>query len=140
MDIMNNFYTPIRCRIFTLLESKAIPQKKFAEAIGVNAVTVTRWKTGQSFSFVKQLDIIAEALGTSEAFLLHGGEGGPPPRRKKESPPGAPAAPEPLTPDEQQLLHDYRTLNAQGQEYIRQTMHMAVQTYKKSSDLSKLEG
>lgn len=44
-----------------------------------------------------------------------------------------------LTGDEQQLIKDYRSLNPQGQEYIRQTMHMTVQTYKKSPDLSKLE-
>lgn len=45
-----------------------------------------------------------------------------------------------LSGDEQQLIKDYRRLNQQGQEYIRQTMHMTVQTYKKSSDLSELEG
>lgn len=44
------------------------------------------------------------------------------------------------TAEEQQLLEGYRSLNPQGQEYIRQTMHMAVQIYKKSSGLSKLEG
>lgn len=135
MDIMNNFYTPIRCRIFTSLESKAIPQKKFAEAIGVNAVTVTRWKTGQSFSFVKQLDIIAEALGTTEEWLLYGGDAAPPGKAKP-----TPVSEDGLDAEEQQLIHDYRTLNTQGQEYICQTMHMAVQIYKKSSDFSELEG
>lgn len=38
----------------------------------------------------------------------------------------------PLTPDEQQLLKDYRSMNTQGQEYIRQTMYMAVPMYKKN--------
>lgn len=33
--------------------------------------------------------------------------------------------------DEQQLIDDYRSLNEQGQEYIRQTMYMAKQTHKK---------
>lgn len=41
--------------------------------------------------------------------------------------------------DEQQLVRDYRELNAQGQEYIRQTMYMAKQTHKKMPDLSDLE-
>lgn len=45
-----------------------------------------------------------------------------------------------LAEDEQQLVEDYRSLSPQGQEYIRQTMHMAVQTYKKSTNLSELEG
>lgn len=47
---------------------------------------------------------------------------------------------ETLAEDEQQLVEDYRSLNPQGQEYIRQTMHMAVHMYKKSPNLSKLEG
>jgi hypothetical protein len=41
--------------------------------------------------------------------------------------------------DEQQLIDDYRSLNEQGQEYIRQTMYMAKQTHKKMPDLSHLE-
>ena len=40
-----------------------------------------------------------------------------------------------LSADEQQLIDDYRSLNEQGQEYIRQTMYMA----KKMPDLSDLE-
>lgn len=50
----------------------------------------------------------------------------------------APEAPA-LSPDEHQLVEDYRTLNEQGQEYIRQTMYMAKQTYKKMPDLSDVE-
>lgn len=50
------------------------------------------------------------------------------------------AAPAPaLSADEQQLIDDYRSLNEQGQEYIRQTMYMAKQTHKKMPDLSDLE-
>ena len=41
--------------------------------------------------------------------------------------------------DEQQLIDDYRSLNEQGQEYIRQTMYMAKQTHKKMPDLSDME-
>lgn len=44
-----------------------------------------------------------------------------------------------LSADEQQLIDDYRSLNEQGQEYIRQTMYMAKQTHKKMPDLSNLE-
>lgn len=50
------------------------------------------------------------------------------------------AAPAPaLSADEQQLIDDYRSLNEQGQEYIRQTMYMAKQTHKKMPDLSDME-
>ena len=44
-----------------------------------------------------------------------------------------------LSADETQLINDYRSLNEQGQEYIRQTMYMAKQTHKKMPDLSNLE-
>ena len=44
-----------------------------------------------------------------------------------------------LSPDELQLVEDYRSLNNQGQEYIRQTMYMAKQTHKKMPDLSDVE-
>ena len=44
-----------------------------------------------------------------------------------------------LSADEQQLIDDYRSLNEQGQEYIRQTMYMAKQTHKKMPDLFDLE-
>ena len=44
-----------------------------------------------------------------------------------------------LSADEQQLIDDYRSLNEQGQGYIRQTMYMAKQTHKKMPDLSDLE-
>lgn len=51
-----------------------------------------------------------------------------------------PAQPvEKYTADETQLIDDYRSLNEQGQEYIRQTMYMAKQTHKKMPDLSDLE-
>ena len=38
-----------------------------------------------------------------------------------------------LTPDERNLVSDYRELSEQGQEYIRQTMYMARQNFKKAS-------
>lgn len=41
--------------------------------------------------------------------------------------------------DEKALIEDYRNLNKQGQEYIRQTMYMAKQTYKKMPDVSDME-
>ena len=48
------------------------------------------------------------------------------------------AAFEGLSPDEIKLIQDYRSLNKQGQEYIRQTMYMAVPIYIRHSDVSDL--
>lgn len=44
-----------------------------------------------------------------------------------------------FTQDEQTLICDYRELSEQGQEYIRQTMYMAKQTYKKMPSASNME-
>lgn len=44
-----------------------------------------------------------------------------------------------LSEDETQLVEDYRSLNDQGQEFIRQTMYAAKQAYKKMPDISDLE-
>lgn len=74
MDNMNNRFVPVRERIFALLKEKSIQQKVFAEAIGIPAVTITDWKKGKSFSFMKQLGPIAKALDTSEVWLLTGKE------------------------------------------------------------------
>lgn len=80
-----------------------------------------------SIPSVERVQLLAQYLGITVSELL--GEG-PPGKKLGED----------LSGDERKLLDDYRSLNPQGQEYIRQTMHMAVQTYKKSPDLSKLEG
>lgn len=47
--------------------------------------------------------------------------------------------PAPFLPTNNSSIDDYRSLNEQGQEYIRQTMYMAKQTHKKMPDLSDLE-
>lgn len=39
-----------------------------------------------------------------------------------------------LKPDEQALVEDYRLLNKEGREYIRQTMAMAKRSYVRTSD------
>ena len=45
-----------------------------------------------------------------------------------------------LKPDEQALVEDYRELNKEGREYIRQTMAMAKRSYVRKSDrVSDLE-
>lgn len=44
-----------------------------------------------------------------------------------------------MKPDETELLNNYRALSAQGKEYIRQTMYMALQTYKKANFVPGME-
>lgn len=112
--------------------------KKYCALRGVKPTVACR-ESGVSSSFisnitgrnqtpsVEKVQLLAQYLGITVSELL--GEG-PPGKKLGED----------LSGDERKLLDDYRSLNLQGQEYIRQTMHMTVQTYKKSPDLSKLEG
>ena len=110
---------------------------------GVGGSFISDINRGQTPSVTK-VQLLAQYLGVTTSELL----GEPPPEEWARSDLTEHLAPEVrerlepenLAGDERQLLEDYRSLNPQGQEYIRQTMHMAVQTYKKSSDLSKLEG
>lgn len=110
---------------------------------GVGGSFISDINRGQTPSVTK-VQLLAQYLGVTTSELL----GEPPPEERARSALTEHLArevrerlePENLAGDERQLLEDYRSLNPQGQEYIRQTMHMAVQTYKKSSDLSKLEG
>ena len=44
-----------------------------------------------------------------------------------------------LPKDDDKLLNDYRELNDQGKEYVQQTMHMAINTYKKDNYISNME-
>lgn len=44
-----------------------------------------------------------------------------------------------FTKDEVAILYDYRALNKQGKEYIRQTMGMAKTTYKKDHSVPNVE-
>ncbi len=43
-------------------------------------------------------------------------------------------SPDSLSPDERQLIEDYRSLTPPGQEYIRQTMAMAKMSYSEKND------
>lgn len=97
------------------------------EKSGAGKEMVSNMKQKGTVPSIERFQLFAEYLGVTTSQLL--GEEKP-----------TPVSGDGLDAEEQQLLHDYRALNAQGKEYIRQTMHMAVQIYKKSSDLSKLEG
>lgn len=94
---------------------------------GAGADMINQIERRGSVPSVERVQLLAQYLGVTTSELL--GETSTPLAEN-----------EVLKEDERQLLQNYRALNPQGQEYIRQTMHMAVQTYKKSPNLSKLEG
>lgn len=59
-------------RLFFLVDEKYKEQKDFAADIGVTASIVSEWRRKKSASYVKYIDRIAEALGTSVEYLLSG--------------------------------------------------------------------
>lgn len=122
---MPNIRENIQKNIVRYRKEAKLTQAELAKKIGVSSPTLSSWEQGKSIPDIDKLYEISVVLGvdlvTISGFAL--GEG----------------QPDALTIDEQQLVSDYRELNAQGQEYIRQTMHMAKGTYKKMLDVPDLE-
>lgn len=102
-----------------------------AEKLGVSPATIYRYEKGDIEKMPGNiLDPIARILCTSPAYLMGWSED-----------PQVPApSPSSLSPDEMQLLTDYRGLTQPGKEYIRQTMAIAKKSYgEKNDSVSDLE-
>lgn len=110
-------------------------RRQLSEYSGIPYSTITGfYAKGYDKMKMSTLKTLADCLNVSVDYLV----------RDEITDPhyglSSPAAPVPdLTADETQLIDDYRSLNEQGQEYIRQTIYMAKQTHKKMPDLSHLE-
>ena len=97
-------------RIFELLDSARIEQKKFATLLGTTDKTVSAWRTGRSKSYTKYIPQIAEVLGTTTEYLLTG-EG---PKHKKKSVSNFDA----LSDEELRLIQAYRVADPHTQSLI----------------------
>ena len=94
---------------------------------GVGKSTVRKWETGAIANMRRdKIAKLASALGTSVNDIMGLDEvfDPLPPLMYSES----------LSPDERQLIEDYRGLTPPGQEYIRQTMAMAKMSYSEKND------
>lgn len=110
-------------RLKEIRQEKGITQLTVAEFLSISRVAYTNIENGKRDPDTQTLIKLAEFFDCSVDLLLG--------RAKK---PGAA-----LTPTEVDLVKCFRSLNEQGQEYIRQTMFMAQQIYKKSSGVSGVE-
>lgn len=108
-------------------EKMGLSQKQVAIEIGVKPPTVSQWESGIKTPSRDNLSKLASLYNTTVDYLLRGSDD------------NATADPSSLSPEEKRLIRDYRSLNEQGQEYIRQTMYMARTIYKKCSDLPNME-
>lgn len=59
-------------RIFELLKTTGMEQKKFATLVGVSPQKVSEWKSGKAKSYTRRIPQIAEVLGTTSEYLLTG--------------------------------------------------------------------
>ena len=110
-------------------------RRQLSEYSGIPYSTITGfYAKGYDKMKMSTLKTLADCLNVSVDYLVRDEITDP---HYGLSSPAAPVSD--LTADETQLITDYRSLNEQGQEYIRQTMYMAKQTHKKMPDLSHLE-
>lgn len=111
----------------TARELKGFTQKEVALTLKVSVQAVSYWEVGERKPSYPILLKLADLYGTTTDYLLG-----------REKAPTSDA----LTPTEQKLISEYRTLNREGREYINNTMFMASQIYKNSSgedpDVEKL--
>ncbi len=120
-------------KLDTLMAQKGLNRKTLSEVSGVPYTTIigfyAKGYEGTRMSTVKSL---AHFFNVSTDYLI----------RDEITDPNyglsSPADPV-LAPDERQLVEDYRSLNKDGQEYIRHTMFMVKQTHKKIPNLSNME-
>lgn len=94
----------------------AMKQSEFAEQLGVNRQTVSRWEAGERLPDGSSLLRMRETFGADINVLLDGKEGG--------------AAPD-LRPDEEKLLADYRAAHSDARERIRQIAATAATSPKR---------
>lgn len=116
-----------RKRLIEEREKHQYSQKFVAISVGVAPSIVSRWESGKKNPSRENLVKLAELYGVAVDYLLG--------RSDDETP----VTNTNLTADELKLIQDYRSLNKQGQEYIRQTMYMAVPIYIRHSDLPNVE-
>ena len=117
-----------------------LKQKQVADRIGVAPSIVSRWETGVTQISRKNLVKLAELYGVSIDYLLGNADGEQPRdvlfdderalldayRRIRSQ-----RSPLPPSSDEQELLDQYRQLSAQGREYLRQQLRVALSLYAK---------
>jgi len=117
-------------RILELIEEQGIKPIDLVNAIKINKSAITEWKQGKSKPGTDAVIKIAEYFSVTTDWILTG-------KGPKYVSAGGTARSDidvtTRTADEAKLINDYRSLNNDGKEYLRQTMEMIVTSdrYKK---------
>ncbi len=110
-------------------EEKGYTQQYIALCLNVKAPSVNEWENGRSNPTIRNLIALAKLLEVSVDKLLGIDENNSIKVINDDN----------MTQDEAVLLADYRKLNDQGKQFIKQAMAGALSIYKKPVDLSNME-
>lgn len=100
------------CRI-----KSGLTQKYVAYTLGVSMPSVSQWESGVNTPTIENLIQLADLYGASLDYLAGRDGTAPAPRAEQ------------YTAAEKKIIDNYRSLNKQGQEYIRQQLAIAQQIY-----------
>ena len=110
-------YSPIFNRLIISCDAYGITPSNLCDEFTTSRSALTAWKKGNIN--VDIIEPICKRINVSVEFLITG----------KES------IDSELTPDEIQLIANYRTLSEQGKGYITETMIMAKDRFKKEQSV-----
>ena len=118
-------------------QEHALSQRRFAELCDLSNGYISMLENNLNPSTGKPvvptlpaLKKLSKGMGISLDELINQIDGNTIVSLKKEFPPSY----SDYSPDERQLIEDYRGLTPPGQEYIRQTMAMAKMSYSEKND------
>ena len=102
---------------------KRISQNKLAKEAGIAQSALSAIESSVKNPSIETVQMIAGALGVSISELL-----------------GEAVPADSYTTEERRMIDQYRALNSQGREYIRQQLHIATQLYQgENTDLPIME-
>lgn len=105
----------IGARIRTIRHSRGITQDELASQIGVSRSAVAQWETGRAGQVTANLTRIADILGVSVEYLLHGDD--------------RQAAMQAQQGDELALLRLYRACGPEDRQILLRTARRLARTY-----------
>lgn len=107
-------------------KKSGLTQKELAEKLGVKNTAVSNWESGNNSIDIETLFSACEIFGVTLNDMY--GKYSPVFSSNSE-----------LSNDEELLIAHFRELNRQGQDYILQTMDMALKVYKNSNTIPCME-
>ena len=116
----------VLARIMDELKLKKASQRQLTAYLGLSSCIFTQWKNGTTTSYMKYLPRIAEYLGVTESYLLHGQRSVCMEADEREmvawyrSANGIKSESRSLSPEEQALLNHYREITPEEQAFARQ--------------------